>query len=152
MLSAFVLTKMTAIVQFNSLDSVPSFRQIFAGTPVAKVPVTLGIPHPVSHFPAVFLIYRIWLRYCSLQDWLLLEHMPMRNETMETSVAADVEKDSDHPLWRDVNFSNACASPPLATVTKDGKRGSMSLPAWKQLSTTKANWILAGLISWERMR
>lgn len=146
-LSAFVLTKMTAIVQFNPLDIVPSFRQILAGTPIAKVPATLRIPHPVSHLSAVFVMYRIWLRYCSLQDWLLLEHMHMRNGIKERSLAADVEKDSDHALWRDISFSNACASPPLATVTNHGKCGLTSLPAWKQLLTTKLNWILADLIS-----
>lgn len=97
--------------------------------PDRKGAPALRIPHPVSHLSAVFVMYRIWLRYCSLQDWLLLGHMPMRNGIMETSLAADVEKDSDHALWRDISFSNACASPPLATVTNDGKGGSTSLLA-----------------------
>jgi hypothetical protein len=49
-LPAFVLAKMATRVQFNRLDILPAFRQIFPGGSIAKTPVTLRIPYSVSHF------------------------------------------------------------------------------------------------------
>jgi RNA polymerase sigma-70 factor (ECF subfamily) len=97
-LCAFVHTKMEALVQISRLDVMPTFRQICAKTPVAKIPATLRIPHSVSHFRVVLVMYRIWLSYCSLDDWQLLEQMPRRNGIMEISLATDIEKDPDQAL------------------------------------------------------
>jgi hypothetical protein len=53
-LPAFVLTNMAALVQFNRLDVVPTFRQIFSGAPIAKRPAALRISHSFSHFRVAF--------------------------------------------------------------------------------------------------
>jgi hypothetical protein len=53
-LFAFVLAKMAARMQFNRLDILAAFRQIFPGAAIAKTPVTLRIPHSVSHFGDAF--------------------------------------------------------------------------------------------------
>jgi RNA polymerase sigma-70 factor, ECF subfamily len=97
-LSASVLTKVAALVEFNRLDIVPAFRQIFPGTPIAKMPVTLRIPYSASHFRVVLVMCWFWLRYCSLDDWQLLEQMPRRYGVMATFLATDIEKDPDHAL------------------------------------------------------
>jgi RNA polymerase sigma-70 factor (ECF subfamily) len=89
---------MAAPVQFNRLDNLPAFRQIFPEVPIAAAPATLRIPHSFSHFGTVFARYGIWLRVCSLADWQLLERMPRRNAIMETSLVMDIEKDPDHTL------------------------------------------------------
>ena len=89
---------MAALVQFSRLDIVPAFRQRFAGTPIAKIPATLRNPSSVNHFRAVLVMFRIWLCYCSLDGWQLLEQMPRRKGIMETSLATDIENGPDHAL------------------------------------------------------
>src|SRR6202034_4554917 len=98
MLCTFVLTNMAALVQFNRLDILPAFRQIFPGAPITKTWPPLCISHSVSHFGAVFAGHRIWLGYCSLADWPLLKRMPRRNVIMETYLLTDIENDPDHTL------------------------------------------------------
>ena len=57
-LSAFVLTKLASLGQFNRLDSVPAFGQIYTGVLIAITPVILSILHPVSHFREVLVSAR----------------------------------------------------------------------------------------------
>jgi RNA polymerase sigma-70 factor (ECF subfamily) len=97
-LPAFVLAKMLARMQFKWLDIMPTFRQIFAGAPIAKTPVTLRIPLSVRHFRVVFSMYGAWFRYCLLVDRQLLEQVPRRNGIMDTSLAVEIDKDPDHAL------------------------------------------------------
>jgi hypothetical protein len=72
-LSVFVPAKIAALAPFKRMDTMPAFRQIFARIPIAKTPVTLHIPRRASNFRFIFVMYRIWLRYCSFDDWLLLK-------------------------------------------------------------------------------
>jgi len=49
---------MASLGQFNRLDNVPAFGQIYTGIPIAITPVALRILHPVSHFRAVLVSAR----------------------------------------------------------------------------------------------